>query len=203
VSWFTAPKGHGLNLRTLGGMPGMLLETRAPAYKPEVLQLAANDGGGSREFYEDSLAAAVDVGDMNEASTGKLRSAGLAAKANYALQYADERIVSAVSTEQDKALKRLAKSLDAITRTEYTEARKIRIAGADCAFMPEQEILPEDLDVEVDYVLPGDRSGQPIGEAGGDNLTKGAEGLARVAEAEVAPPSGFGNQDTSAASGQS
>lgn len=100
---FTAPKGHGLNVRTLGGMPGMLLETRGAEYKPEVLQLAANDGGSSSEFYNESLAAAADVGDMNEASTGKLPSAGLAAKAIYALHHADERNVSEVSTEQDEA----------------------------------------------------------------------------------------------------
>jgi hypothetical protein len=153
---FTAPKGHGLNLRVLGGMPAMLLETRGQEFTPQPLQLQGNDGGASREFYDTSLAAAADVGDMNEASTGKLPSAGLAAKAIYALQYADERNVSEVSTEQDEALKRLAKVLDAITRTEYTEARKVRVAGADFAFMPEQEILPEDLDVEVDYLFqPG------------------------------------------------
>jgi hypothetical protein len=134
----------------------MLLETRAPEFKPEALQLAANDGSAAAEFYQDSLAAAADVADMNEASTGKLPSAGLAAKAIYALPYADERNVSEVSTEQDEALKRLARVLDAITRTEYTESRKVRVAGADFAFMPEQEILPEDLDVEVDYLFqPG------------------------------------------------
>ena len=45
----------------------MLLETRAPEFKPEALQLAANDGSAAAEFYQDSLAAAADVADMNEA----------------------------------------------------------------------------------------------------------------------------------------
>jgi hypothetical protein len=151
----TALKGHGMNLRVLGGMPGCSRRAR-PSSSRSRYKLAANDSGAASEFYQSSLAAAADVGDMNEASTGKLPSAGLAAKAIYALQYADERNVSEVSTEQDEALKRLAKALDAITRAEYTEARKIRVAGANFAFMPEQEILPDDLDVEVDYVFqPG------------------------------------------------
>jgi hypothetical protein len=50
---------------------------------------------------------------MNDASTGKLPSAGLAAKAIYALQYADEQSITEASALQDTALKQLAEALDA------------------------------------------------------------------------------------------
>ena len=45
---------------------------------------------------------------------------------------------------------------------------------------------------------PGSSS-QPIGAPGGDNLTKGAAGLAQKAEAEMSPPQGFGDQQSAGA----
>jgi hypothetical protein len=89
-----------------------------------VLKLDAGDPG-IREFEQDSIAAAADVGNMNDASTGKLPSAGIAAKAIYALQYADEKSIAETSTLQDLAMKKLAEALDQITRVEYQEQRKI------------------------------------------------------------------------------
>ncbi len=147
----TAQKGHGLNLRTLGGMPAMLVEHRGPEFKPEGLNLGTTDYGAADTFYNETLDAVADVGHMNEATTGKLPSAGLAAKAIYALQYADERSIKEVSNDQDVALMMLARAVDAVTRYEYTEPRKIRIPGQDYRFLAEAEISPEDLDVEVDY----------------------------------------------------
>jgi hypothetical protein len=108
------------------------------------------------EFYQSSLAAASDLGNMNDASTGKLPSAGFAAKAIYALQYADERSISKTSTLQDESLKKLAFAIDAVTRAEYKEARKVRISGEDRDFLVESEILPDQLDTDIDYYFtPG------------------------------------------------
>jgi len=146
-----AVKGHGMNIKMLGGMPGVLVEYRSPEYKPEGLDLASSDGGAADTFYQETLDAAADVGHMQDATIGKLPSAGLAAKAIYALQYADERSIIDVSNQQDVALQQLATAIDAVTRHEYTEKRKIRIPGDDFAFLAEAEIVPEDLDVEVDY----------------------------------------------------
>ena len=150
-----APANHGMNVKALGGMNGVMVTTRSQAHKPEVLKLDAGDPG-IREFEQDSIAAAADLGNMNDASTGKLPSAGLAAKAIYALQYADEQSVSETSSLQDTALKELAESLDQITRVEYADARKIRLVGEDRSFMVEHEISPEDLQADVDYTfVPG------------------------------------------------
>ena len=150
-----APANHGMSVKAIGGMSGALVTTRSQAHKPEVLKL--NDGDpGIREFEQDSLAAAADLGNMNDASTGKLPSAGIAAKAIYALQYADEQSISEASTLQDIALKELAEALDQITRVEYQDARKVRLVGEDRAFMVEHEISPEDLAADVDYTFtPG------------------------------------------------
>lgn len=93
---------------------------------------------------------------MNEASTGQLPSAGLAAKAIYALQYADERSITEVSNAQDDALQRLAAALDAVTRWEYQEARKVRVVGENRFYLAEAEIRPEHLQAKVDYrFVPG------------------------------------------------
>lgn len=150
-----APQNHGLNLRVLGGLPGMLVTYRSAEHKPEPIQFGrASEGWGN--LLSAFLSAANDLGNMNDASTGKLPSAGIAAKAVYALQYADERSITEASNLQDLALKRLAESLDAITRAEYTERRKIRIVGADRSFMVEQDIDPEMIAVDVDYTFsPG------------------------------------------------
>jgi hypothetical protein len=150
-----APQQHGINLRLMGGMPGVLVTYRSKDHQPQPLQLS-QQGQGSEVFYRMSLEAAADLGNMNEASTGKLPSAGLAAKAIYALQYADERSISKTSTLQDESLKQLARALDAITRDEYKEARKVRLTGADRSFLVETDILPEHLDTDVDYYFtPG------------------------------------------------
>jgi hypothetical protein len=150
-----APMNHGLSLRLMAGMPGVLLTYRSPAHKPEPINLGQADPGLER-FYESSLAAAQDVGSINDASTGKLPSAGIAAKTVYALQYADERSINETSTLQDVALKQLAKALDWVTRIEYTEARKIRLVGEDRSFVVTREVLPEHLDSDVDYFFtPG------------------------------------------------
>jgi hypothetical protein len=150
-----APANHGANVKALGGMNGVLVTTRSQAHKPEALNLGTGDPG-IREFEQDSIAAAADLGNMNDASTGKLPSAGLAAKAIYALQYADEQSITEASALQDTALKQLAEALDAVTRTEYSEARKIRLVGDDRAFMVEHEISPDDLKADVDYTfVPG------------------------------------------------
>lgn len=147
----TAIKGGNLNFRMLGGMPAALLEVKSQEYVPTPLNLSASDGGENDEFYQSSLQAASDVGHMQDATIGKLPSAGLAAKAIYALQYADERNITEVSNAQDMALVRLANAIDAVTRHEYIEKRKIQISGSDYSFLAEAEILPEDLNVEVDY----------------------------------------------------
>lgn len=150
-----APQNHQMNLRLLGGMPGVLLTYRDAAHAPQPINLT-QQGNGANQFYQDSLAAASDLGNMNEASTGKLPSAGLAAKAIYALQYADERSISKTSTLQDESLKKLAFAIDAVTRVEYKEARKVRLAGEDRDFLVESEILPDQLDTDVDYFFtPG------------------------------------------------
>jgi hypothetical protein len=148
-------QGHQMNLKLLGGLPAVLLTTRGQEHKPTPLQMSTGDTGAER-FYESSLQAAEDLGNMNPASTGKLPSAGLPAKAIYALQYADERSIAETSTLQDVALKRLAQSLDAVCRHEWDEARKIRIVGDDRSFMIEKEITPEHLSANVDYFfVPG------------------------------------------------
>jgi hypothetical protein len=150
-----APMNHGINFRVLTGFPGALLTYRSPQHMPTPISLG-NADPSTREFYDASLVAAQDLGNMNDASTGRLPSAGIAAKAIYALQYAEERSISETSTLQDIALKRLAKALDWITRVEYKEARKVRITGADRSYLVEREILPEHLDSDVDYFFtPG------------------------------------------------
>lgn len=150
-----APNNHGMNVNILGHLPGMLLTTRSKDHKPEALDLGSNDPG-IENFYNGSLNAFNDLGNTNEASSGKLPSAGLAAKAIYALQYADERSITETSNLQDLALKRLAEALDAVTRVEYTETRKIRLVGPDRSFLVEHEIGPDVLKVDVDYTfVPG------------------------------------------------
>jgi hypothetical protein len=150
-----APNNAGLNLKILGGFPGMLLQTRSMEQKPTPIDLG-NGSSGWEGLYQTALSAANDTGNANDASTGKLPSAGLSAKAVYALQYADERSISEASNLQDIALKRLAESLDQIVRVEYSEARKVRLVGDDRKFLVEHEITPEQLCVDVDYAfLPG------------------------------------------------
>lgn len=150
-----APQNHQMNVRLLGGMPGVLLTYRSPEHAPKPISLT-QQGPGADAFYQSSLEAAADLGHMNEATTGKLPSAGLAAKAIYALQYADERSIKKTSGLQDVALKKLALAMDAVTRVEYKEARKIRVTGEDRSFLVESEILPEHLDTEIDYFFtPG------------------------------------------------
>jgi hypothetical protein len=150
-----APQGHQMNLRLLGGMPGVLMTYRSAQHAPQPINLTSQ-GEGAGQFYQDSLAAASDLGNMNDASTGKLPSAGLAAKAIYALQYADERSISKTSTLQDESLKKLAFAIDAVTRAEYKEARKVRLSGEDREFLVESEILPDQLDTDIDYFFtPG------------------------------------------------
>jgi hypothetical protein len=150
-----APQNHGMNFRILSAMAGALVTTRSRESKPEPLNLG--DGAeGWQQLYESSLAAATDLGNMNDASTGKVPSAGIAAKAIYALQYADERSITEASNLQDLSLKRLAEALDAITRVEYTDRRKIRLVGADRSFLIEHEIGPDEIAVDVDYTFaPG------------------------------------------------
>lgn len=150
-----AADGHNLNFRLLGGLPGTLVTSASAEFKPEALNLGAG-AEGIENFYGGSLDAAADIGNMNEASTGKLPSAGLAAKAIYALQYADERSIQEVSNAQDVALKQLAEALDAVTRKEYKEKRKVRIMGRDRSYLLESEIAPEHLDFKADYqFVPG------------------------------------------------
>ena len=150
-----APDGHNLNFRLLGGLPGTLVTYASEEFKPAVLNMGSG-AEGIEDFYARSLEGAADLGNMNEASTGKLPSAGLAAKAIYALQYADERSVQEVSNAQDTALKKLAEALDAVTRKEYKEPRKVRIMGRDRSYLLETEIAPEHLDIKVDYqFVPG------------------------------------------------
>lgn len=150
-----AVQNHQMNVRLLGGMPGVLLTYRSEAHAPKAINLA-QQGQGADAFYRSSLEAATDLGNMNDATTGKLPSAGLAAKAIYALQYADERSIKKTSALQDVALKKLALAIDAVTRVEYKEARKVRVTGEDRSFLVESEILPEHLDTEVDYYFtPG------------------------------------------------
>jgi hypothetical protein len=150
-----APQNHSLNIKALGGMPGVMMTYRSKDHKPESLTLS-QQGPGADNFYRSSLEAAHDIGDMNDASRGKLPSAGLAGKAIYALQYADERSVAKTSTLQDESLKKLALAMDAVSRTEYRDARKIRIVGEDRSFLIETEVTPDHLDTEIDYFFsPG------------------------------------------------
>ena len=150
-----APDGHNLNFKLLGGLPGTLVTYASAEFEPKPLELGSG-AEGIEQFYSQSLEAAADLGNMNEASTGKLPSAGLAAKAIYALQYADERSIQEVSNGQDISLKQLAEALDAVTRKEYKEARKIRIIGRDRSYLLESEVAPEHLDFKADYYfVPG------------------------------------------------
>ena len=150
-----ALQNNQINMKLLGHMPGVLVTYRSPQHKPEMLQFNPSVQI-MRDFYDTSLAAAQDIGNMNEASTGKLPSAGLAAKAIYALQYADERSITEVSNAQDDALNRIAQLLDAITKREYDDERKIRVVGENRFYLAEADILPEHLQAEVDYrFVPG------------------------------------------------
>ena len=139
-----------VNLKLAAQMPMVFLTYKTPAHKPEVLKLDANTKDAV-EFYSTSLEAARDVGDMNEASTGRLPSAGLAAKAIYALQFADERSITEVSQDQDKSLRRLAMAMDAVARSEYTEHRTIKIVGENRSYVTERELKANDLLADVDY----------------------------------------------------
>lgn len=150
-----APQNHGISFKLMSGMPGVLVTYRTPQHVPTPLSLG-NADPATKDFYESSLEAVQSVASLNDASTGKLPSAGIAAKAIYALQYADERSIAEASTLQDIALKKLAVAMDWVTRVEYTAARKIRIVGEDQGFLAEREILPEHLDSDVDYFFtPG------------------------------------------------
>lgn len=150
-----APQGHRINLQLMSEMPAVLLTYRSREHKPEPIQMNRTDGI-SEVFYASTLSAANDLGQMQDASTGKLPAAGIAAKAIYALQWADERGINEASNLQDIALKRIAVTLDAITRHEYKEMRKVRIVGEDRAYMVEYEIGPDQLTVDVDYhFVPG------------------------------------------------
>jgi len=149
-----ADQNAQLNARTMGAMPGVLVSRRAGA-QVETLRFDSKHEAAA-QFYDSSLSAAQDLGDMNEASTGKLPSAGLPAKAIFALQYADEKSIIEASQQQDEALRRMAIILDCITRYEYTESRKVAVTGEDRSFLTEFEISPEDLQYEVDYyIVPG------------------------------------------------
>lgn len=150
-----APQNHGINIRLMGGMPGVLLTYRSKDHQPTPIQLT-QAGQGADAFYRSSLEAASDLGNMNDASTGKLPAAGIPAKAIYALQYADDRSIKKTAALQDESLKKLAKAIDHVTRAEYKEARKVRLVGQDRAFLVETEILPDQLDTDVDYFFqPG------------------------------------------------
>lgn len=150
-----APQNHGINIRLMGGMPGVLLTYRSRDHQPTPIQLT-QQGQGAEGFYKSSLDAAADLGNMNDASTGKLPAAGIPAKAIYALQYADDRSIKKTATLQDESLKKLAMAIDAVTRVEYREARKVRITGQDRSFLIETELLPDQLDTDVDYFFqPG------------------------------------------------
>ncbi|MGE0347318.1 MAG: hypothetical protein AB7N73_14470 [Gemmatimonadales bacterium] len=150
----TAPHNHQMRVRALGELPGVLVTSREGT-TVQTLDLG-QPSSAVNEFYNASLSAAQDVGYMNDASTGKLPSAGLAAKAVYALQYADERSIAEVSTMQDDALRRLAEALDAITSVEYREDRKVRIVGHDRLYQVEADVTADALNVEVDYAfVPG------------------------------------------------
>jgi hypothetical protein len=150
-----APEGSAMNLRLLGALPGALLETAGPEYTPKLLELGTGSEG-TEGFYQASLSAAQDLGHTQDASVGRLPAAGLAAKAIYALQYADERSVQEVSNAQDVALAKLAEAIEAVQRHGYTVERKIRIVGPDRAYVVQREIAPADLDFSVDYqFVPG------------------------------------------------
>lgn len=152
---FGAVQNSQMNLRILGKMPGVWMEWKSPVHKPEMLHFNPPIEA-AHTFYESSLAAALDLANMNEASTGKLPSAGLAAKAIYALQFADERSITEVSEAQDDTLRELAELLDQITRHEYSEARKIRVVGENREYLAEADIDPTHLDTDVDYrFVPG------------------------------------------------
>lgn len=153
---FGALQNHQINIRTLAQMPGAMLTYRSPAHEPKPLDFGRGDSAGADKFYVSSLQAAQDIGNMNDASTGKLPSAALAARAIYALQFADERSIAEVSNLQDASLSRLAKAIDAVVRTSYKETRKIQIVGLDRSFMATEEVPPEAWQVDVDYhFLPG------------------------------------------------
>jgi hypothetical protein len=55
------------------------------------------------------------------------------------------------STDQDEALTRLARALDAVVSVEWSGARKVRLVGEDNEYMVEHEIRPEHLEGDVDY----------------------------------------------------
>jgi hypothetical protein len=151
-----APQGHRVNLQLLAEMPAVMLTYRSPQHEPKPIQFGRPDNGAVETFYAASLSAANDAGQMQDASTGKLPAAGIAAKAIYALQWADERGISEISNLQDLSLQACAKVMDEITKEEYKETRKIRIVGEDRAYMVEQEIGPDALIVDVDYhFVPG------------------------------------------------
>ncbi len=150
-----APQGHQMRVAVLGGLPGAFVTYRSREHKPERIDMGSADQS-AEQFYEASLSAAADVARVNDASTGKLPSAGLAAKAIYALQYADERSISETSNLQDESLARLAKALDAVCQAEYTEERQIRVVGEDQSFLIDTSIGPDTYSVDVDFVFtPG------------------------------------------------
>lgn len=150
-----APQNHQINVRTMGALPGALVTFRSPQHEPKPISLSSRDSS-AEQFYMSSLQAAQDLGSMNDASTGKLPSAALAARAIYALQFADERSIAEASSAQDEALAQLAQAIDAVVRVEYTESRKIQVVGEDRGYMVWQEVSPEKWQSDVDYhFLPG------------------------------------------------
>jgi hypothetical protein len=150
-----APQNHQINVRTMANLPGAMVTYRSPQHEPKPIAFA-NGTADAENFYSASLQAAQDVASMNDASTGKLPSAALAARAIYALQFADEKSVAEASNAQDEALVQLARIIDAIVRVEYTEMRKIEVVGDDRGYMVYQEVRPEKWQSDVDYqFVPG------------------------------------------------
>ena len=128
---------------------------KSPQHEPKPLQIG-NAPTEARELLTINLESLRELASMQDASTGKLPSAGLAAKAIYTLQFADERSITTASNLQDHSLQNLAKSLDAICRHEYTERRKIRVVGLDYRFLAEFDLEPEHMETEVEYhFVPG------------------------------------------------
>ena len=151
-----ALRGGGLEAAAVSGAPYNMITYKSVAHKPEILNFANSGSPGLDSFYATLSSNMYNLASMNEASQGRLPAAGIAAKAIYALQYADKESFAMTSNLQDESLRDLARSIAAICREEYTDLRKVRIVGDNGEYLLESEISPEHLDTNADYyIVPG------------------------------------------------
>ena len=144
-------KGAQLQVQPIPGLPVTAL-VHPPQQPPQPLNLGTGPSAATAQNYADARAAAADIGSINDASQGRA-APGTAARAIFALQYADEKSVQETSTEQDEALNRLGRIIDAVCSVEMSDGRQIQIVGEDNAYMTDARLEPKHLSGDVDYAF--------------------------------------------------